>query len=323
MSLRKMQGRIALEDLRLVHAIGTAGTLAGAARRLGVDHSTAFRRLGQLEQRLGARLFERARVGYTPTPAGEAAVVAAAELLDSLEKLEHRLAGEDLRPAGMVRVTTTDTLLDFLSPALAAFRSAHPEITLEVAAENAFLTLTKRDADIAVRPSLTVPEHLVGRRIAALATAPYASREYMARRSGTVDLREHHWIAPDENLRHLGSARWIARELPPARIVLKGTSLLALVAAARAGIGVAPIPCYLGDADRRLVRLAAPIPEMSSALWLLTHPDLRRVARVHAVMEFLAPLLGEKRGLLEGRGSEATAGPCGQAMAGPTGHSIE
>lgn len=293
---------IGLEDLQLARAIGEAGTLAGAARRLGVDHSTAFRRLGALEKRLGVRLFERARDGYTPTPAGEAAIGAAASLLDGLATLEHQLAGEDLRPAGVVRITTTDTLVDFLSPGLAAFRAARPEITIELVAANAFFTLTRRDADVAIRPSLTAPDHLAGRRVAAIAMAPYAAPGYLTGRRRTSPLDAHDWLGFDESLAHLGSAVWMRNHVPPERIVFRSSSLLALRAAARAGLGVAPLPCYLGDADPTLSRLGPVIPEMASALWLLTHPDMRRVARIRALLDFMAPWLEQWRDLLEGNG---------------------
>src|SRR5687767_13524946 len=116
------------DDLKLVYAIGTAGTLSGGARRLGIDHSTAFRRLGALEAQLGVRLFDRARDGYAATPAGEAIIRDAARFDEMVGALERRLAGEDLRPSGTVRVTTTDTLLGVLAPALARFRDGHPEI---------------------------------------------------------------------------------------------------------------------------------------------------------------------------------------------------
>ncbi len=295
-------GLIGLEDLQLARAIGEAGTLAGAARRLGVDHSTAFRRLGALEKRLGVRLFERARDGYTPTPAGEAAIATATSLLEGLAALERQLAGEDLRPSGVVRITTTDTLVDFVAPGLAAFRSAHPEITLELVAANAFFTLTRRDADVAIRPSLAVPDHLVGRRLAAIAMAPYAAPAYLAGRGETRSLEAHDWLGLDESLAHLGASTWMGQHVPPERIVFRSSSLLALQAAARAGLGVAPLPCYLGDADTALSRLGPAIPEMASALWLLTHPDLRRVARVRAFLGFMAPWLEQRRELLEGKG---------------------
>jgi DNA-binding transcriptional LysR family regulator len=297
-----MQGRIGWGDLRLVRAVGEVGTLTGAARRLGVDHSTAFRRLGALEERLGVRLFERARNGYAPTPAGEATLAAAERILGDLGELERRIAGEDLRPSGTVRVTTTDTLLDILAPCFAAFRIAHPEITVEVAATNAFFTLTKRDADVAIRPAASVPEGLVGRRIATLATALYASPNYLARHPEGSDLSSHDWIAPDESLSHLGSAKWMQSAIFPERIIHRGNSLLALRAAARAGIGVAPLPCYLADPDPALRRVHPPLLEMESALWLLTHPDLRRVARIRALLDFLAKWLIDRRQLIEGRG---------------------
>src|SRR5882724_3483592 len=125
MTLRAEQTALSLEDLRLVAAVGHAGSLAGAARRIAVNHASAWRRLGALEQRLGVRLFERTRDGYSPTPAGEAAIATAVRILDDLDALERRLAGEDLRPSGVVRVTTTDTLVEFLAGPLFAFRVAH------------------------------------------------------------------------------------------------------------------------------------------------------------------------------------------------------
>ena len=122
--------------------------------------------MGNLEKRLGVRLFERARDGYTPTPAGEAAIVTATRFDRELSDLERRIAGEDLRPSGPVRVTTTDTLLDLVTPIFATLRAEQPGIVIEVATGNEFLTLTRRDADVAVRPAAAAPEGLVARRIA-------------------------------------------------------------------------------------------------------------------------------------------------------------
>ena len=291
---------LALEDLRLVRAIGEAGSLTRAAHQLAVDHSSAFRRLGSLEKRLGAHLFERARDGYTPTLAGEAAIIAAVRILDDVGTLERRITGEDLRPAGVVRVTTTDTLLELTAPMFAGLRAEHPEIAIELVVANSFLTLTKRDADIAIRPAAAAPEYLLGRRLAALATAPYAAPAYLARQRVSTALTAHDWIGFDESLSHLRSAGWVAANVANDRIVHRADSLLALRAAARAGMGVAALPCYLGDPDSGLRRVHAPLPDMQVSLWLLAHPDLKRVARVRTVLDFLVHQFAARRALIEG-----------------------
>lgn len=298
-----MQGFFGLDDLRLLRAIGEVGSLSGAARQLGVDHSTAFRRLGALESRVGVRLFERARDGYTPTLAGEAALVSVDRILDDLVDLERRLAGEDLRPEGIVRITTADTLLALVAPLLAELRRAHPGIRIELVVDNAFLTLTKRDADVALRPIAAPPNHLVGRRLAALATAAYAAPGYLAHRPPGRLLPEEDWIGFEDSLGHLLSADWLRRNVDGGRIVCRANSLLALREAARAGMGVAALPCYLADPDSDLRRIGGPIAEMEVSLWLLTHPDLRRVARVRTVIDFLAEALAQHRSLIEGRDS--------------------
>jgi DNA-binding transcriptional LysR family regulator len=292
------------DDLRLVRAIGAAGTLTGAARLLKVDHSTAFRRLGAIEVRLGAKLFERAREGYTPTSAGELVIAKGARILAELIDLERRLAGEDLRPSGSVRLTTTDTLVDVIVPALAALKTQHPDIIVELIVANTFFTLTRREADIALRPAVAAPEGLSGRRLATVATAPYASAAYLDR-CGRKPLGEYDWLGFEDSLGHLRSARWMSANLADERIVFRADSLLALRSAAVAGFGVAALPCYLADPAPELRRVAAPLPDMEGSLWLLTHPDLRKVARIRSVLDFMANALSRQRGLIEGATSQA------------------
>src|SRR5690606_4116571 len=113
-------------------------------------------------------------------------------------------------------------------------------------------------------------EDLVAHRIAGVATAIYAAPSYLAA-SGRRALAEHAWIGPDESLAHLRSARWLRNEIAPERLVYRANSLVALQAAARAGLGVAPLPCYAGDRDAALVRVRGPVPAMASALWVLIH----------------------------------------------------
>jgi DNA-binding transcriptional LysR family regulator len=292
---------LTLDDLRLIRAIGAAGTLTGAARRLALDHSTAFRRLNAIETRLGARLFERARDGYTPTQAGEAALGTAAHLIDALDDLERRIAGEDVRRSGPVRVTAPDTLVTLLSDVFVQLRAQNPEITIELVVANPFLALRKRDAHVAIRPAEAAPEALVGRRIARVATAFYAAPAYLDGRPRTA-LARHDWIGFADSLGHLRSAHWIAATVPPDRIVYRADSVLAIGDAARAGMGVAALPCYLGDADAGLRRVGEPVEQLAVPLWLLTHPDLRRATRIRTVLDFLARQIAQAKGLIEGRG---------------------
>ncbi len=299
MSMLHEQSRFHLDDLRLLAAVAEAGSLAGAARRLRVNHASAWRRLGALEGRLGVRLFERGRDGYAPTAAGEEAIATAARTLDTLAELERRLAGQDVRPTGPVRLTTTETLLELVAPVLAELRLTHPGIVVELVTDNAFFSLTRRDADIALRPATAAPEGLVARRLGTVVTAAYASHAYADGRA-EVDRAALDWLAPDDSLAHLGSARWIAAQVPADRIVLRASSLTALRAAARADMGVAPLPCCIGDPDPALVRICPPEPAMESALWLLTHPDLRGTARVRAVLDLLGRRFIRHRRLLEG-----------------------
>ena len=293
------------DDLRYIRALGAAGTLAGAAGRLGVHHSTVFRRLGRIEDELGVRLFDRQREGFSLTPAGEEALATAERLGTEVDDLERRLAGRDARPSGKVRLTTADTLLDgLLGPILADFRRACPAIRLEVTVGNPFLSLSRRDADIALRPTAEPPETLVGRRVADVATAVYGARAYLEQAPPPDDLAAHDWIAPDESLAHLQSSRWLRTELAAVEPVLLCNSVNGMLAAARGGLGLAPLPCFMGDPAAELVRVHGPLPELGVGLWLLTHRDLRRVARVRALLDHLHDTLAAQRGLLEGSGPE-------------------
>ncbi|MGY3441273.1 LysR family transcriptional regulator [Bradyrhizobium sp. USDA 4473] len=289
------------DDLRLVLCVVREGTLSGAARRLGVTHSTVFRRLGAIEAQIGVRLFERFRDGYVPTPAGETAAETAARLEDEVLTLERRLAGQDLRPSGLVRITTTDTLGTILMRHLPAMRQLHPEIQFEVAISNAMANLSRREAEIAIRPTPDPPEILVGRRMADIAHAIYGSEEYLSRNKAK-DLLVHDWIGLDDALASTAIGRWIHENLHAARIACRVDALPAARDAALAGLGLALLPCYLGDPTpglRRHVRKATNEPR--SALWLLTHDDLRRTARIRATLDFLAKAFGSDRALFEGK----------------------
>jgi DNA-binding transcriptional LysR family regulator len=293
------------DDLHLVLAVFREGTLSGAARRLNVTHSTVFRRLGAIEEKIGVRLFERFRDGYAPTPAGETAAASAARLEDEVLTLERKLSGQDLRPSGTVRITTTDTLAAMVTRHLPAMRDLHPEIQLEIAISNAMANLTRREAEIAIRPTPAPPEILVGRRVADIAHAIYGSRAYLSRRDGK-ELSAHDWIGLDDALAGTVMAQWMEENLRATKFACRVDALPALRDAALAGLGLAVLPCYVGDRVAGLRRLLPRVlADARSTLWLLTHDDLKRTARIRATLDFLAKALALERALLEGKRSRS------------------
>lgn len=286
------------DDLRVVLAIARGGGLAGAARRLGVNHSTVFRRLDALEAGLGVRLFERRRSGYAATPAGDDLLRTAERVESEMLELGRRIAGRDLSLSGAIRLTAPDDIATRLLIApLARFRAAHPGIDLELVIDNRMLSLTKREADVAVRPTREPPESYVGRIAGPVATAAYMAAPAA---DGARDLAALPWIAWDEGGGPPDTARWLAQQAPASAIAYRSNSLLNQADACRAGLGAALLPCLLGDPDAELRRLTDPLPDLDVDLWLLTHRDLRRTARIRALLDFLFFEIKAQRPLLAG-----------------------
>jgi DNA-binding transcriptional LysR family regulator len=290
------------EDLRYFSEVARTGSLAGAARALGVNHSTVFRRINRLEEDLGVKLFERHREGYVLSVAGEDMRPSVADIADSIEDMDRRLAGRDLRLTGTLTVTTTDTLvLNFLGAHFAAFRQRYPDVTVEVVLASEFLNLSKRQADVAIRPTLAPPDVLVGRRLATITFAVYGAGVYLKRAGRKRPLESHEWLGFDSGLAHLAEARWMRERQLGIESRFRANNLLALLGAARAGMGLAVLPCFLADDVGELECLEV-LPEgAGSALWMLTHADLRNTARVRAFMDCVGASIQAERHVLEGR----------------------
>ncbi|WP_096785908.1 LysR family transcriptional regulator [Rhodobacter sp. CZR27] len=284
--------KLAWDDFRLVRAVAEAQGLTGAAAALGIAHSTVFRRLGQIEESLGTRLFERHRTGYAPTPAGEEMVALAERVDGDIRAFTRRVAGQEIQPAGELRVTTSEALLvHLLTPILAAFQRSCPEVRLDVVTSDEALNLSKRDADVAIRATEAPPEALVGRRAARIGWALYGPRE-----SGAIPT----WAALNDAFSGLKVVKAERREIPPERLVYRLNSLVGLAEAIAAGIGVGHLPCFIGDGRADLIRLSDPIPEFAADLWLLTHPELRHSARVRVFLDFVAGEIRKRKSLIEG-----------------------
>lgn len=294
---------LAWDDFRLVKAIADARGLTGAATLVGVNHSTVFRRLGQIEDAVGNRLFERHRTGYVPTPVGDEMVALAARLDTDITAFTRRLAGKEIAPAGELRVTTNDTLLvHLLTPIFARFRARCPTIQLDVVLSNHALNLSRRDADVAIRATDSPPDTLVGRRAARIAWALYGRTTEF---SGTPPpegelLASQDWVSLGDDLSHVRAVQFVRRHVPPERIAYRVNTVLGLAEAIEAGLGIGHLPCFIGDGHPGLARLGPPNPDFAADLWLLTHPDLRHSPRVRLFLDFVAAEIGARRARLAG-----------------------
>ena len=275
-------------DLRFFLAVSEGGSISGAAKLLNVNHSTVLRRFGSLEKRLGSRLFDRLPDGYEMTAQGEELRNQFRGVSEHIETVQRTLSGRDLSLSGAIRITTTDTLMrGLLMPYLAEFHDFNPATQMEIVINNTFLSLTRREADVAVRPSNIVPENLVGRRVGRLRTAIYASKDYLKKNAKKKEWAAHDWVAPEETLSHLTQAKWMRENILEDRIVVRVDSLVGMVAAVRYGMGLGMLLCLLADEETKLVRLAEPVDELDTDLWILTHPALKGVARIKAFTAFL------------------------------------
>lgn len=282
---------LAWDDFRLVKAVADARGMTGAAADLGINHSTVFRRLAQIEEALGTTLFERHRAGYALTPAGEEMVSLAGRLEGDITAFTRRIAGQEIALHGELRITTNDTLLlDLLMPILAAFRRAVPDVRLDLVVSNKALNLSKRDADIAIRATLAPPpDTLVGRRVAAIGWALYGRRAEFGDHPEhrLADLTASHaWAVLGDEFGHMDVARLVTAQVAPDRIACRLNTVLGLAEIVESGIGITYLPCFIGDARPGLVRLTQAPPSVAGDLWVLTHPDLRHSARVRAFLDF-------------------------------------
>ncbi|MEM1053628.1 MAG: LysR family transcriptional regulator [Pseudomonadota bacterium] len=262
-----------------------AGSLAGAARMLGVNHSTVFRRIEAVEVRLGVRLFQRLARGYVMTTAGERFYERAILLCKGMDEVERELGGQDLRLEGPLTVTTTDSLLHCLAPVFAQFQQAHPDVELRLLSDVQALDLMQRDADIALRPTNSPPERWIGRDLSSLSFATYAHRDYW-QAVQVEDPESYRWIVLGDDLNQSPMSKITLRckhERAKSTVLNTMMSVFDMV---NAGFGMAAMPCYLGEKHKDFVRVHDLDESAGWHLWLLAHPDVRRSARVNAFYDF-------------------------------------
>jgi len=286
------------DDLRLFLAVARTGSISGAARQLGVQHSTVSRRMRQFEEKLGARLIERKKTGYELTPAGEEIKASAQRIEREVLGVDGAFLGKDTSLVGSLRVTAINNMAtSVFMPMFARFSKQHPRVDLHVMVSNTDASLSQREADVAIRLTNSPPDTLIGKRILTVASTAYGSREYLAqtRQQG----REPQWLGVECCEFHKTWTRQCCGDQP--HHFISDDTLLTL-AAIKEGLGISILPCFMADTDPELERVCEPDPAYDLGLWVLLHPDLKRTARVLAFRDHMIEAINEKRSLFDGSG---------------------
>lgn len=279
------------DNLRFFLELARTGTLAGAARRLGVEHTTVSRRIQALEKQMGATLFAREAGGHRLAEAGR-------HLLPSVEAMEAAVLGVERAaptpgggPSGLVRVGVTEgfgTLI--LAPHLARLTQRHPHLSIDLLALPRMLHLSRREADIVI--SLERPKRgsVIVTKLADYRLYLYGQREYLARRplvARREDLRHHDFISYVDDLLFSKELQFIDQLYPPERFALRSTSITAQYEAVRAGAGLAVLPAFLADRDPILARVLAQEAVFTRTFWMSMPAEAKHLARMQAVWGFL------------------------------------
>lgn len=278
------------DDLRFFLAVHREGNLARAGKRLRLDATTVGRRLGHLEDQLGARLFDRAAKGFRLTAAGR-------RLLPRAEAIEHEalavardLTGDDQKLEGTVRLTATETMTTrFIAPYLAKFHRRYPDISLELVCTNRDLDLARGEADIALRLARPRRDDVVVKKLLSIELALFASDEYVAR-FGLPEpgaLSDHRFIVFAETPAFRRENEWLERTMEDAHVVLRSDSVSSIVSATLGGTGIALLPVQVAAVEPTLARMPLPGSPEPRVVWQAVHRDLVGTARIRTVLDFL------------------------------------
>jgi DNA-binding transcriptional LysR family regulator len=280
------------EDIRHFLAVAHSGTLSGAARSLKVDHATVSRRLAALEAALDVRLVDRLPRSCRLTSVGREVLERAMEMESGAHGITRLAKAAHAPLVGRVTLSAPPVLVTHLLVAhLARFRAEYPDIRLSLSAQGQQISLSRREADVAVR--LVRPDEAgsVTRKIGAMAFGLYAHRSY----AHLVAPERWQFIAFDQNFADMPQQRWLLGMAGDRPVACELNHISEHLIAVRAGVGVAGLPCFIGDGDHDLVRIGQDVRPFARDIWLLVHRDLRKSPAVRAVMDFVANVISENR----------------------------
>ena len=284
------------DDVRYFLVLAQVGSLSGAARTLGVEHSTVARRVETLEQALAIRLFDRLPKGWSLTAEGETLLDQARRLDDEVQAFSRAALGVSSLQ-GTVRVSAPPALVaEFLVHRLAARRAEWKRIQLEVTGESREVNLARGEADLAIRMSRPTAPGLVARCIGEIGFGLYA-------RHGYADHAQDGWefLGYDDSLVQVEQQQWLQKFAGKRPFVFRSNNLSALHSAARAGLGVAVLPHFLAMQDTILSPVTTVSCPVTRKLWLVMHPDVKRSPRVRLIADLLIDILADAESILSGK----------------------
>ncbi len=273
-------------------AVAETGSLSGASRQLKVSQPTLSRRIADLEETLGATLFLRTPKGLLLTETGESILADARMMEQTALAIERRADAGREALDGSVRVSCTEGLgTQWLPDKLAKFHKAYPRLLIEILVDNRALNLVRREADIALRMFRPEQPDLVAKKIGSLTLGMYATPEYLAE-NGTpervADLKAHFHVGFDEGMTGREDVQRLERMFEHDRIIHRSTSFVGQLRAAASGIGLAMVDCFLADVNPNLVRVLPDKLGYDIDVWLVTHAEIGRSARIRSVFDFIA-----------------------------------
>ena len=278
------------DEIRTAYQVARVGTVSGAADALGVHHATVIRHIDALEARLGAKLFQRHARGYTPTEAGQDLLNVASQTDDQFTQLAGRIKGRGDEVTGELIVTSLDALSPLIVPAIGEFMRRHPDLRVRLMTDQRLFRLEYGEAHVAIRAGQLPdqPDNVV-QPFFTQTLRMMASRDYVER-FGTLEtgnVEDHRFIGTTEDTPRAPYFRWLNEHVPPSSIYFRVTSMKATNAAVRAGIGIGFIPIWETEGVDDLVEVLPPLEDWSAKIWLVTHMDLHRTAKVQTFVRFL------------------------------------
>lgn len=285
-------------DTKAFLAVARGGSTLAAAKALGVNQTTAARRIEALEAALGLKLFERGQTGSRLTEAGQDLLLEAEKVERAARGLASRAEAYQRGLTGVIKLTATEVVANTsVTPAIGAFRPLYPDLQINLLITDQMLDIAAGEADLAIRSGIEMPvSDLVARKIADYDFALYCNRDYAAR-CGTpaspAALCDHELIGADGAAGDLPGVRWMFAHAAGKAPATRSSSMTNLIHAVRAGLGIAPLPCLLADADPSLIRCSEPIAEAQSHSWVVTRRELKDTPRIRAFIDFLVPFMQE------------------------------